>query len=534
MDGRLPLEILSLVLSEIDDLYTLGSAILTCRRLCGAFASGPRSLLAAVVQNQLGHVLMPAALRLALLQDSNCSQHAFPWDELTEEALSIFLATKPFLSDTPEYVLMIAKNIVTMSYFENLFSQIYKDRSSRSSKLTTDESRKFTLAMYRVWIFFEYWITRWEGLFDDCKWDSDGHDSDGDSVDMDVIDEWHEDKARLREEQADFLRQLSGVADNLNSEFRSAYAFLFRRVLPWVATSLSTTEHLYILTDIRVDFIHIGKALAHREERAKLAEILCVGRDGSDVSEAIRSGQIQVLGRDIQRVSTANQLPVSPVITYKCVECFHVSRVDAFLPCNAELLSGKWAPHDMAGCGFKSRLASNLALGLNDYFDSPSFSVTSFLGEIFGVARKAGDHVDEKAYYCLKCLVQIVSEHKEAWWLERMHAQAGASGGICFCEACRGKLQDCPLGYTCIKQGTNLEHARTLNHFCRSACLSAKDLRALDSEGGVQALFNDHAEAPASPNDAEASSSTTWQYSAALVRSKWYLTEPTNTTTSQD
>lgn len=124
MDSNLPLEILSLVLSHVDDLYTLSSAILTCRRIRDAFTSGPRSLLLAVVQNHLGDALMPLALRLALLQKTNRTQQEFPWEDLTEEGLANF-PRSPFLLDAPAFLQMIAKSTVTMSYFVNFFSQMY-------------------------------------------------------------------------------------------------------------------------------------------------------------------------------------------------------------------------------------------------------------------------------------------------------------------------------------------------------------------------------------------------------------------------
>ena len=89
--------------------------------------------------------------------------------------------------------------------------------------------------MYRVWLFFDFSMKRWEDHYESRTWDSDGHDSDGDSVDSDTMDDWNDSGSALHDEQSDLLRQLTGVEDRKRSDFTSAYAFLYRRIIPWVA-----------------------------------------------------------------------------------------------------------------------------------------------------------------------------------------------------------------------------------------------------------------------------------------------------------
>ncbi|CAK5276631.1 unnamed protein product [Mycena citricolor] len=156
--SSLPLDddIVHSLMTFCPDFRTLQSLILVSKAFFAVYESHPRSITRCVAYNVVGPAL-PQALRVLRFPTSEWARQrdANP-DELADtcpedhEPSVITCEEKNLLQDNAE---MIAR-------FENIYSFRFKDRNSRTSVLTPEESQRFRRAAYRILLYSEIFTSR--------------------------------------------------------------------------------------------------------------------------------------------------------------------------------------------------------------------------------------------------------------------------------------------------------------------------------------------------------------------------------------
>ncbi|KAJ7078655.1 hypothetical protein C8R44DRAFT_654481 [Mycena epipterygia] len=154
-------DIIDRVLTFLPDFKTLQAAILCSKSLYSVFATHPHSIVEAVAFNLIGPALLSAmnVIRnnspVATVDDWWVIGHADP--ETTEVGVL-----------TPEDTRKLSKNAVVVNTFQDIFSFRHKDRRSESSKLSLEESLRFTRALYRIMLFANVFPSKFTPYIDDA------------------------------------------------------------------------------------------------------------------------------------------------------------------------------------------------------------------------------------------------------------------------------------------------------------------------------------------------------------------------------
>ncbi|KAJ6472064.1 hypothetical protein C8R45DRAFT_1164896 [Mycena sanguinolenta] len=152
-------DIVDRIMTFCPTLSTLGSAILVSKTWYNVFQSHPNSITQAVVCNIVGPAL-PQALRVV--------RYPYRWfypkeweqpeegdpdrSELTPDDMAEACPEDYSLPDIMEQRELL-ENAKVMNAFENIYSLTQKDRASKISVLTSQESWRFRRAAYRIMLF---------------------------------------------------------------------------------------------------------------------------------------------------------------------------------------------------------------------------------------------------------------------------------------------------------------------------------------------------------------------------------------------
>jgi len=136
------LDVTDRVLASLPSFPSLRSTLLTSKSAYNVFNARPLYILSEVAYNHIGPAL-PQALRLVRSYDAQRRPKVVPSEEECVENSRI----------TWEEAQLLAHVNKIVCGLEDLFSFREKDRTSRTSQLTSQESTRFQRAVYRIWLF---------------------------------------------------------------------------------------------------------------------------------------------------------------------------------------------------------------------------------------------------------------------------------------------------------------------------------------------------------------------------------------------
>ncbi|KAJ7885355.1 hypothetical protein B0H14DRAFT_2699498 [Mycena olivaceomarginata] len=130
---------------------TLHSTILICKAFYSVFQAHPKSITRAVAYNIVGPAL-PQALRML--------RYPYPVDNeyisIDPIALAMACPEDPDYSDvlfTAEEKLYLEEDSRTVAALEDIYSLTFKDPTSKTSVLTSEESYRFRRSLYRIMLY---------------------------------------------------------------------------------------------------------------------------------------------------------------------------------------------------------------------------------------------------------------------------------------------------------------------------------------------------------------------------------------------
>ncbi|KAL0061801.1 hypothetical protein AAF712_011318 [Marasmius tenuissimus] len=133
-------DILNHILTFLPDFYSLKATILSTKTFYDVYKAHPNSIRRAVAENVVGPAL-PEALRFV--------RHRDPKDLETEDEVEADESAPIMEEEIPELV----ENARMFRVLEDVFSLRHKNRESKTSQLTYDESLRFQRAIYRLALF---------------------------------------------------------------------------------------------------------------------------------------------------------------------------------------------------------------------------------------------------------------------------------------------------------------------------------------------------------------------------------------------
>ncbi|KZT06332.1 uncharacterized protein LAESUDRAFT_679904 [Laetiporus sulphureus 93-53] len=419
-------DLLDRILTFLPDFRTLSAFIRTSKNLYSVFQARPKSIVKAITQNASGDPnIIPAAVRLAyVLPGRGYKRKEDNGDDaLPKEREVAELPLTRAICEALVYHAPVVKEL------EDIFSWIKKDRTSRTSKLTVDESSRFRRAMYRFWLYCELyreppdedWYTFPRRVFFQAL----------------PLEELLE-LGRAADFCAELLLRTDnscGCASSLVptvTYFRDISAMGPARVL-WIFQSLEPQEP----EDVEEGFFWYPffLNLIHHQMSPK------IGHEA--LLEAILS---EVTGSQDE-----------------CDRCHAACGINLWGPSNWDLLRGIFCP-TFLGTFYPNNLQMNnteVNLLLDYLSDVKSrfrnyitFDYAQFMEEIVELHDEEAWSRD--GWYCLECVSDLLRERFVWWWLEKKQ-----KAGI------RIPLKACAWGYDCCLQGSDWYHARTMNHLCR-------------------------------------------------------------------
>ncbi|KAI5836245.1 hypothetical protein K523DRAFT_392496 [Schizophyllum commune Tattone D] len=501
----LPLDddILQLILCQLPDFQSLGSAICSCKAFHLIYSTYPVQIEYAVATSIVGPAI-PQALRVARFELS---------EDLTgevEERKDTFPETnEPVRLDRREKQL-IYEHAKKVDRLETLFSRRHKTRKPTVSQLTSLESLRLRRAVYRLMLYCHI-----HGGVDD---DWEAEESDRESIEE--IYEKHRDF--LDQYSTDDLREMQGVAD-----FITEIAHCVRR-------EVEAEEHDIFSMDFFDDFFLARGPLAALEcyEARSFTPIEedAIDADGSEMMFCA------FLSQPVERIMSARKaeyrsnhwraiLDSIPDEHATCDRCRTMKGLELYDETNYDALFGvEGLNHRELPRLFKGRLSHHFTERhkIWEYFGgAASFDYGAFLKEIFafstplaastpvtpapstvvapahapvisqslsleewaeavdddeGSASGAAaidqpaassstastslcspwDGLSTSSALCADCLKDVISEFLPQWWLER---KRNAGETI--------PTEDCWYGWNCRTQTHKPLHATRLNHFCK-------------------------------------------------------------------
>ncbi|KAJ7825568.1 hypothetical protein B0H14DRAFT_2517836 [Mycena olivaceomarginata] len=149
-------DVVDLILTLCPTFATLQSTILVSKAFYEVFKLREKSIIWAVAYNVIGPAL-PQALRVArypYYEDNSDAYDNTPVEDLNPAIMAATCPEEPGATViTGQDTRRLLENADVISDFENIYSLTQKDRTSRTSVLTPEESLRFQRAAYRVMLY---------------------------------------------------------------------------------------------------------------------------------------------------------------------------------------------------------------------------------------------------------------------------------------------------------------------------------------------------------------------------------------------
>lgn len=423
--NKLNQDILDRIFLHFDDFATLSAAIRTCEAFYNVFCSRPKSILNAIAANIIKYEL-PAARRLAremMYRKLYTVEGSDSEDELDLPSERSYMRMLMSRREAHE----ICHNARVVRHLEGLFSLRHKDRTSQSSRLLPEESRRFHRAMYRFWLY--------------C-----------------LVFEIHDD-----EEACDPVNSM----EHLNA-YSTLELFEIHRVAKFlvelIAWTASVEENIPVHSPQLADEVrvlvsagpkHILKDFKHCRLNRTMSAM--------GPSHFWRAFDMVMAKRDLDKVaceSGSSRAIVSGVVGDKdrCCRCLDVQGLNLWGAANWRWMR---ATIDLAtilqslgGQLFGNWHETRLILAHLDGRTSAQYA--EMVGEMFDLPSE-GPALQKDGWYCTSCMRNIFRHRFRLWWIEYKRKT-----GIPL-------RPDCIHGYDCSLQYRDV-HAFGFNHLCEPRC----------------------------------------------------------------
>ncbi|KAJ7751910.1 hypothetical protein DFH07DRAFT_825852 [Mycena maculata] len=441
--SSLPLDddIVDRIMTFCPTFGTLQATILVSKAFYRVFQIHPKSITRAVAYNIVGPAL-PQALRMI----------RYPYDEYETDDSHALDATAMATACPEEQAVTIitamekielqeeSKMVGTL---EDIYSLTNKDRMSRTSLLTSEESWRFRRAIYRIKLFCRLFSIQCYGNFEEL---------DDDEFDDDMIQRIRAQRMAIPNEYpADELLQLYSVVAFMKG--------IFADVLGEAANSSS------VLVDVLLATGPDG-ALRAWEERSpdSLQDDHGFGLFADNDNYKLFAGYFAI---PFKNIWTARNItppkdddPPSKWILDQvngandtCSQCAAPGGLKLFTPANWDRLDTD--PLNL----LKGNLRQNTTVttpftGLTAHLYDPP-AIEAWISELFTLRQSPDfDGWEAEDSYCRECLTKFLEAHVWRWFLDT-RLKAGWA-----------PPEDCWYGWNCRTQTHKLGHAQTKNHLC--------------------------------------------------------------------
>ncbi|KAJ7849487.1 hypothetical protein B0H13DRAFT_2088605 [Mycena leptocephala] len=401
---------------------TLQSTILVCKAFHRVFQAHPKSITRGVAYNVVGPAL-PQALRVV----------RYPCDGYTSDGDPSTMAEAcPEDHDssviTAEEKETLQENSRVVAVLEDIYSLTNKDRTSKTSVLTSEESWRFRRAMYRIMLYCY--------LFPGNRYSQEDIDPDNEEL-IDKI-----------------------LPTNDLWELNSAVKFLCS-----IFDSVTNAQ-----SNITESLLSTGPSGALRAWQARSYQVL-----GDDIDLMFFEDDeeiplfVRYFSLPLQNIWTARN--ITPPKEDDPASTWILDQVNgANDTCSHCATPGGFQLYTAANWDRFPIILTNLLkknLKLNQTVAQP-FSVAAahlvnsnalgpFLGDLFALkphTAPAFDNWDQTDSYCFMCFTKFLEEHLWIWFLEER-----IKGGWT-------PPEDCWYGWNCRTQIHKRSHAETKNHLC--------------------------------------------------------------------
>ncbi|KAJ7800929.1 hypothetical protein B0H14DRAFT_3885345 [Mycena olivaceomarginata] len=431
-DGPLDDDILDRIMSFCPTFGTLQATILVSKAFHRVFQAHPKSITRSVAYNIVGPAL-PQALRVV----------RYPYDGYTSDGdPSTMAETCPEDHDptviTAAEKTTLEENSRVIAVLEDIYSLTNKDRTLKTSVLTSQESWRFRRAMYRIMLYCH--------LFPGNRYSQEEIDPD----DEELLDKIRKQRtAILSEYPTDDLRELHSAVKFLCSIFDS------------VTNAQSNVTEALLST---------GPSGALRAWQDRSYHVL---EDDIDLMFFEDDEEIPLfvgyLSLPLKNIWTARN--ITPPKEDDPASMWILDQVNgANDTCSHCATAGGLKLYTAANWDRFPIILTNLLkknLKLNQTVAQPFYAATAhlvnsdalgpFLGDLFALkthTAPAFDNWDQTDSYCFMCFTKFLEEHLWIWILEER-----IKGGWM-------PPEDCWYGWNCRTQVHKRSHAETKNHLC--------------------------------------------------------------------
>lgn len=422
------------ILTSVANFQTLLSLRLTSKRFNTVFKAHPNTIIRDVAYNEVGAAL-PQALRLV-----RCEIAHFRYATVGELPEETDVMTDPI---EPQEAHMLAKNAKIAHTLEALFSWRCKDRTSRVSKLTNDESLRFQSALYRLWVY--------SVVYGMQPRSNDEEDND----DNDVADNGILDIQTIRPRRQSFLD--SFTMPHLD-EMEQVASFL-KDIATWVIRANWRDAHI-------ID--GFGDLALYNGPRAVLESYQGITSDPveahswlwqDDEANDFFSSPLDLIRQERDECSQQSNghgghNVLHEVIGEKdmCQGCDAVKGLQLWNETNWDYLLGVLNSTIFQYLPGKLPLNFSEIMPLRDKLKEIGYS--QFMELLFSEKEAPFDDLNKQDWLCLDCLGEILHHHLWQWWID--------------CKRSAGTVipRNCWYGYNCRTMTHNAVHATKLNHLC--------------------------------------------------------------------
>ncbi|KAF8142313.1 hypothetical protein K438DRAFT_1737137 [Mycena galopus ATCC 62051] len=447
---------------------TLQSMILVSKAFYSVFQTHPKSITRAVAYNVVGPVL-PQALRVVRYPyfPQGTGEARWTFDEHSDPDTIVTTCPEEHSSSviTAKEKEKLQDNAKEVETLEDIYSLTQKDRTSRTSVLTSIESMRFRRAVYRIW--------HYSRLFS------------ADRFDLDELEELGEDGVKL------IRRQRTAVLSEYQTEeLQQLYTVVrfMRGILAGVGEEgEDNSEHILDIV-LAVGPTAVTRAWEYRNREAiddDIAFPLYELDGGEEVSlykgyydlplgNIWAARKVTPPNKDDPAMKTRWVLDEIRGANDTCSQCATPGALTLLTSANWHRLT--IAPHSLLKNKLKSNmsLTASLSAVLKPFHDAqerinevaPEDWIGAWISSVFdfavrertssasGSSGTEWDGWDKEASYCEPCLMKFLEEHVWRWLLEER-----VKGGWV-------PPENCWYGYDCRTMGHKAAHANGKNHLC--------------------------------------------------------------------
>ncbi|KAJ6535730.1 hypothetical protein B0H19DRAFT_1184067 [Mycena capillaripes] len=436
--SSLPLDddIVDRIMTFCPTFTTLQGMILASKAFYGVYQTHPKSITRAVTYNIVGPALSQALRVIRYPYDKGEGA----WEKEEPDALATECPedhdASVITADEKTRLQMNSKVVETL---EDIYSLTQKDRTSKTSVLTSEESWRFRRAMYR--------IMHYCNLFPGHRYSSEDIDELGD-----------ERIQRIQRQRTAVLKEYP------TDELLQIYAVV--RFMRWVLAAVSEDDNQSNTIDILLSTGPDGAARAWEYRSFEVLEDdIGFGLYEDDEDNPLYTGYFAL---PLENIWAARKVkpPKDDEPATKWILDTVVGANDTCSQCATPggltlLTEANWHRLQIYPTQFlKNKLKLNssettpFAAAVGSVYNQDT--VGPWITSIFSASRAAAewDKWTVDLSYCQPCLFKFLEEHVWRWWLqERM--RSGWS-----------PPEDCWYGYNCNTMTHKQPHAATKNHLC--------------------------------------------------------------------